>query len=66
MWLKAIAQARLDVHHLSELKGPNGDDMRRFEIKGNPANMLVDATGKIVAVDISRIDLRNKLNESFK
>ncbi|MBF9254828.1 AhpC/TSA family protein [Pontibacter sp. 172403-2] len=65
MWLKAIAQDGLDVHHISELKGPNGDDMRRFEIKGIPANMLVDATGKIIAVDISRIDLRNKLEESL-
>ncbi|WP_161890698.1 TlpA disulfide reductase family protein [Pontibacter russatus] len=65
MWLKAIEQDGLDVHHISELKGPNGDDMRRFEIKGIPANMLVDATGKIIAVDISRIDLRNKLKESL-
>jgi len=65
MWLKAIEQDGLNVHHISELKGPDGDDMRRFEIKGIPANMLVDATGKIVAVDISRIDLRNKFKESL-
>lgn len=65
MWLKAIKQDGLDVHHISELKGPNGDDMRRFEIKGIPANMLVDATGKIVAVDISKIDLKNKLAVSL-
>lgn len=63
MWLKAIAQDGLDVHHISEIKGPHSDDMRRFEIKGIPANMLVDATGKIVAVDISRVDLRKKLKE---
>lgn len=64
-WLNAIEQDGLDVHHISELKGPNGDDMRRFEIKGIPANLLVDATGKIVAVDISKVDLRNKLKKSL-
>jgi thiol-disulfide isomerase/thioredoxin len=65
MWLKAIEQDGFDIHHVSELKGQYGDDMRRFEIKGIPANMLVDNTGKIVAVDISRIDLRDRLKESL-
>lgn len=65
MWLKAVEQDGLDVHHVSELKGTRGEDMRRFEIKGIPANMLVDDTGKIVAVDISRVELRKKLQESL-
>ncbi len=65
MWLKAIEQDGFDIHHVSELKGQYGDDMRRFEIKGIPANMLVDDTGKIVAVDISRMDLRDKLKENL-
>lgn len=65
LWLKAIEQDGFDIHHVSELKGAKGDDMRRFEIKGIPANMLVDDTGKIVAVDINRVDLRNKLQESL-
>jgi thiol-disulfide isomerase/thioredoxin len=65
LWIKAIEQDGFDIHHVSELKGGKGDDMKRFEIKGIPANMLVDETGKIVAVDISRVDLRNKLQESL-
>lgn len=66
MWLKAIEQDGLKVHHISELKGANSDDMRRFEIKGIPANMLVDPTGKIVAVDISKVDLKNMLQQKLQ
>jgi thiol-disulfide isomerase/thioredoxin len=65
VWLKAIEQDGLEIHHVSELKGSKGDDMRRFEIKNIPANMLVDDTGKIIAVDINSADLRNKLQESL-
>lgn len=64
-WVEAIAADGLKVHHISELKGGNGEEMQRFEIKGIPANMLIDASGKIVAVDISRIDLKNKLQQSL-
>ena len=65
MWLKAVEQDGFDIHHVSELKGAKGEDMKRFEIKGIPANMLVDANGKIVAVDISKVDLKNKLKENL-
>ncbi len=64
-WRKAIATDRLQVHHISELQGTIGEDMRRFEIKGIPANMLVDPTGKIMAVDISPAALKNKLQQSL-
>lgn len=65
MWLKAVEQDKLEVHHISELRGTAGEDMKRFEIKGIPANMLVDNTGKIVAVDIKKLDLRKKLENSL-
>lgn len=65
LWLRAVEQDGLDIHHVSELKGTGGEDMKRFEIKGIPANMLIDNTGKIVAVDISRMELRDKLKESL-
>jgi thiol-disulfide isomerase/thioredoxin len=65
MWLKAVEQDGFNIHHVSELKGAKGEDMKRFEIKGIPANMLVDDKGVIVAVDISKVDLKNKLKESL-
>ncbi|AHJ96697.1 TlpA disulfide reductase family protein [Hymenobacter swuensis] len=64
-WLKAIAQDSLQMPHVSELKGINGEDIRRFEITGIPANLLVDDTGKIVAVDISFPKLQKQLQQAF-
>lgn len=64
-WVKAIKADGLQVHHISELKGDQGEDMLRFEVKGIPANMLIDTAGKIVAVDISPVELKKKLQESL-
>jgi thiol-disulfide isomerase/thioredoxin len=64
-WLKAIAQDSLQMPHLSELKGINGEDIRRFEITGIQANLLVDGTGKIVAVDIPFPKLQKQLQQAF-
>ncbi|MBW3130313.1 hypothetical protein [Hymenobacter profundi] len=47
------------------MKGPNGEDMQRFGIKVIPANLLVDETGKIVAVDISYLKLKRKLQQAL-
>ncbi|MBJ6142452.1 TlpA disulfide reductase family protein [Hymenobacter sp. BT559] len=51
-WTQAIAEDSLRMPHLSELQGGYGDDIRRFAIKGIPANLLVDSTGSVVAVDV--------------
>ncbi|MBC6610678.1 AhpC/TSA family protein [Hymenobacter sp. BT507] len=60
-WRQAIAEDSLQMPHLSELKGTSGEDMQRFGINAIPANLLVDETGKIVAVDIPYPKLKKKL-----
>jgi len=64
-WLQAIAEDSLQIPHLSELKGTSGEDMQRFAIKGIPANLLLDGTGKIVAVDIPFPKLQKKLQQAL-
>jgi thiol-disulfide isomerase/thioredoxin len=64
-WTKAIAEDSLRIHHLSELRGVQGEDMKRFGIKGIPANLLLDNTGRIVAVDIPFAKLQTKLRNTL-
>ncbi|UOR05645.1 TlpA family protein disulfide reductase [Hymenobacter aerilatus] len=64
-WQNAIAEDSLQMHHLSELKGTSGEDMQRFGINAIPANLLVDETGKIVAVDIPYPKLKKKLQQDL-
>jgi thiol-disulfide isomerase/thioredoxin len=64
-WTKAIAEDSLRIPHLSELQGSYGEDIKRFAIKGIPANMLVDSTGSIVAVDIPFPKLYKKLQKTL-
>lgn len=64
-WIQAIAEDSLQIPHLSELKGTHGEDMKRFVINAIPANLLLDDTGRIVAVDISPPKLQKKLQEGL-
>ncbi|WP_188556796.1 TlpA disulfide reductase family protein [Hymenobacter glacieicola] len=64
-WVQAIAEDSLQMPHLSELKGVNGEDIRRFAITGIPANLLVDSTGRIVAVDIPFPKLQRKVQQAL-
>jgi thiol-disulfide isomerase/thioredoxin len=64
-WVKAIKEDSLHIPHLSELQGDQGADAKRFGIIGIPANLLVDESGQIVAVDISFPDLTRKLQKVF-
>lgn len=64
-WVQAIAEDSLRIYHLSELKAGSGEDIKRFAITGIPANLLVDDTGKIVAVDISYPKLQKKLQQAL-
>lgn len=61
-WVQAIAE---DSLRISELQGGNGEDIRRFAITGIPANLLVDSTGRIVAVDVLFPRLRRKLQQTL-
>jgi thiol-disulfide isomerase/thioredoxin len=64
-WVKAIQEDCLHIPHLSELQGDQAADAKRFGIVGIPANLLVDDSGQIVAVDISFPDLTRKLQKAF-
>ncbi|GAB3232792.1 hypothetical protein GCM10027346_20270 [Hymenobacter seoulensis] len=64
-WVQAIAEDSLRIPHLSELQGGNGEDIRRFAVTGIPANLLVDSTGHIVAVDVLLPGLRKKLQHTL-
>jgi thiol-disulfide isomerase/thioredoxin len=64
-WTQAIAEDSLRIPHLSELQGGYGQDIRRFTIKGIPANLLVDSTGSVVAVDVPYPKLYKKLQQAL-
>jgi len=64
-WTQAIAEDSLRIPHLSELQGGYGDDVKRFAIKGIPANLLVDSTGSVVAVDVPYPKLYKKLQQAL-
>lgn len=64
-WVKAIADLRMPWIHLSDLKGWNTVASSVYNIRSIPASLLVDPTGKIVAVDLRGEQLGNKLKEVF-
>jgi thiol-disulfide isomerase/thioredoxin len=64
-WAKAIAEDSLRIPHLSELQGEHGDDIKRFDIRGIPANLLVDSMGSIVAVDVPYPKLYKQLQQTL-
>ena len=64
-WAKAIAEDSLRIPHLSELQGGSGEDIKRFAIRGIPANLLVDSTGSIVAVDVPYPKLYKQLQQKL-
>jgi thiol-disulfide isomerase/thioredoxin len=64
-WTQAIAEDSLRIPHLSELQGGYGDDIKRFTIKGIPANLLVDSTGSVVAVDVPYPKLYKQLQQTL-
>ncbi|WP_219601029.1 TlpA disulfide reductase family protein [Hymenobacter sp. DG01] len=64
-WVQAIAEDSLRIPHLSELRGGNGEDIQRFGITGIPANLLVDSTGRIVAVDVPYPGLQKKVQQTL-
>jgi thiol-disulfide isomerase/thioredoxin len=64
-WVQAIAEDSLRIPHLSELQGSQGEDAQRFGIRGIPANLLVDSTGRIVAVDMEYPKLYKHLQRAL-
>lgn len=65
-WVKAITRLQMPWHHMSDLKGWGCAASAAYNIKGIPANVLVDKKGNIIAKNLRGDDLQNKLAELFK
>lgn len=60
-WLMAIKEDNLQAHHISELKGGNGYDTKRFEVHVLPSNFVLDHGGRIIATNVSTDSLKKIL-----
>ena len=65
-WVKAIAQLKLPWSHMSDLKGWGCAAAPIYNIKGIPANVLVDSKGIIVGKNLRGEDLLNELAKLMK
>lgn len=65
-WVKAIAQLKLPWPHMSDLKGWGCAAAPIYNIKGIPANVLVDSKGIIVGKNLRGEDLLNELAKLMK
>ncbi|MGV3505458.1 MAG: TlpA family protein disulfide reductase [Adhaeribacter sp.] len=64
-WTQAIAEEGLAFPQLSELKGQEAEEYRRFRIRDIPFNILFDEKGKMVAVDLSPQEVASKLKQEL-
>jgi len=62
-WRKAIVSDNLTWYQVSDLKGWQNSTSDQYYIKAIPANILLDANGKIIARNLFGDDLVKKLNE---
>ncbi len=65
-WLEAIEKDELTWTHVSDLKGWGNEAAKLYAVRGIPANLLVDNTGKIIAKQLRGEDLHKKLEELLK
>jgi hypothetical protein len=61
-WVKAIEQLKMPWPQMSDLKGWESAAAQTYHVQSIPANVLIDANGKIVAKDLRGEDLYNKVN----
>lgn len=62
-WTRAIAEEGLAFPQVSELKGREAEEYRRFRIRDIPFNILFDEQGNMVAVDLSPQEVARKLKQ---
>lgn len=65
-WLQAIAKDKLSWKHISDLKYWESAVVPMYKIEGIPFNVLLDPTGKIIAMDLRGEALEQKLAEILK
>ena len=64
-WLRAINTMKMPWVHLSDLAGWNSIGAKTYDIKGIPANILLDGEGNIIDNDLRDYMLEEKLAEIF-
>jgi peroxiredoxin len=60
-WLKAISEDKMTGYNLSDMKFMNNEAAQLYRITAVPQNVLIDATGKIVARNLKGTQLDEKL-----
>ena len=65
-WKGAITQDHLEWNHISDLKQWESSVVAPYKITGIPFNVLVDPTGKIIAVELRGKALEAKLTQVLK
>ncbi len=65
-WKRAIEKDELNWINLSDFKGWENELALKYKIKSVPSNMLLDKTGRIIAVEIRGNELQNKLEQIFE
>lgn len=64
-WLRAINTMKMPWVHLSDLKGWDSLGATTYDIKGIPANILLDGEGNIIDIDLRDYMLEEKLAKIF-
>ncbi len=64
-WVNAVQQMGMKWPQMSDLKGWKCAASEAYGISSIPSNVLVDPTGKIIAMDLSGAELPKKLKEIF-
>jgi peroxiredoxin len=65
-WLAAIKKDNLTWTHVSDLKGWSNAAAKLYGVETIPFNVLLDPTGKIIAMDLRDEDLGRKLGEMVR
>ena len=64
-WVAAIQQLEMNWHQMSDLKGWRSTATDLYGIYSIPCNVLIDPTGKIIAMDLRDEALAKKLKEIY-
>ncbi len=66
LWKKRIAQQNMNwENHITDIKGWESAQLKDFKVHFIPTNYLVDHTGKIIAVNISRCNFDKVLKKYY-
>ncbi|MFS4432167.1 peroxiredoxin family protein [Chryseobacterium sp. S90] len=65
-WLNAVKHDDLPWTQLHESKAFSSDLAKSYHLTSLPSNVLIDQNGTVIAVDIFRDELKNKLNELIR